>query len=302
MPYSLTDQIEESMKKTKEFYRKVEKFQLNLPLQPVGYYFYDFQKDTKKIRKVALIFRNISSKNISDFKGYFIAYDAFRSRIDKFDFAVTEIETSEKGEEIGFENTIEVPIECSRLDIFLETIVIDEDIVDVTDQNLFDAKEEFINISDFQKKYLNMNQEKSLYTVKAKFHESCYLCSCGFHNYKTNKTCWNCGVPKSVLKSLDAINDSIHQEIILDYKKYLEPVFKNLSALRIKVQKAYNVYILKNIKLPNINKVNYLGTEIKKLLKLYNLSGVVATNFSSNIKKINDLYDFKKKKIASFEK
>lgn len=290
------------MKKTNEFYRKSERFQLNLPISPVGYYFYDFQSKAEKKRKASLIFRNISTKDVTAFKGYFLAYDAFKNRIGKFDFAITELQRIEKGEEIGLESLIDVPINSSFLDIFLETIVIDNEVKNVETNELHDSTVETEQIMDFQKKYLNLISPNVNYKIKAKFYDKSYLCSCGSHNYSTNRNCWNCELPNNILKSLNLIDNPEHQEILLDYKRNLEPILDHLSVITSQIHKANSSRDLKRIKLPNKNKVNYLEEEIKKLIKVMKIPGLLSPSFFKKIHKLKELYKFKNNKISSLEK
>ena len=208
-------------------YTKIDEFQIDSPIYPIGYYF-SIGKSQKEKSKIAVVFRNVSNKNITAIKGTIKTMDSFREKIYPISFKLTRLSGFKNGAQVGYDIFHVVPDNATIFEFIVKTVVFDnDDVFDIQTEKRFNLKKlkKDTNIpNSLLARPSNKNRENLLsikYSSKFIIHKNdpvffdeSFICSCGTYNYKNSQKCWSCGVKKKALKDIFYGNVNSYVKVI----------------------------------------------------------------------------------------
>ncbi|MGD9909456.1 MAG: hypothetical protein AB7U79_02485 [Candidatus Izemoplasmatales bacterium] len=171
-------------------------------------------------KKVALVFKNISSKRISAFHGVIRSNDAFGNALESTPFKLYDLEKFVSGEYIGERTFFEIPTDAVSFKIYVVQIVFtDKSSVLYSDYKTIEKSDILFLINEEEYPIYNYfwTQFNNSYPLKYNYFKTMnlILCPCGAINHSNNIQCVDCGADFGLLDkrfSIIQISDEIRIE------------------------------------------------------------------------------------------
>ena len=220
---------------SKAKYTKAERYQVDAPVQLVGYFMYK-ETDTNNIitvKRMSFGFKNESSKPVVAIRGVFSQQDAFGDDLGELKYSLVEMDNYLPGAIQGEHLFMDVNLSTIQVQFKIEQVVFADGSKWIADDIQFIAFD--IQTKPIEEAQLNamkyawfvqtkQNTIKNHYTANVHF----YQCPCGNINSIDKETCSLCHTPHEVAKpfantdvSLVAIQQSI--KTIFDHFNQLFP-------------------------------------------------------------------------------